>query len=78
MTEQERQTAARRRRERRLGKATLLVGAAVAAQVVALEFVLRGWQGETGASIYAGAAVSAALFVAVVVVFLRTLPGRRM
>jgi len=71
MTERERLIAARRRRQRQFNRAAWTLVALVSAQVVALEIVLRGWQRNDETSVFVGIGVSAALFLAAIVVFVR-------
>ena len=59
-------------RARRLVKAAIALVMIVAAQVVALEVVLRGWQGGEAVTVFAGIGASALLCALAVVIFLRT------
>jgi len=60
-------------RANQLRKAAITLVVIVAAQVVALEVVLRGWQGEDAVAVFAGIGVSALLFALSLIIFLRTL-----
>jgi uncharacterized membrane protein len=60
------------RRARQLAKAAIALAVIVAAQVVALEVVLRGWQGKDAAAVFTGIATSALLCILSVIIFLRT------
>jgi hypothetical protein len=60
------------RRARQLGKAAIALAVIVAAQVVALEVVLRGWQGEDVMAVFSGIGASALLCALAVIIFLRT------
>jgi F0F1-type ATP synthase assembly protein I len=62
----------RQRRARQLGKAAIALAVIVAAQVVALEVVLQGWQGEDAVAVFAGISASALLCALAVIIFLRT------
>ena len=62
----------RRRRARHLAKAAIALAVIVAAQVVVLEVVLRGWQGENAVAVFAGIATSALLCILSVIIFLCT------
>jgi F0F1-type ATP synthase assembly protein I len=55
-----------------LGKAAIALVGIVAAQVVALEVVLRGWQATEAVAVLAGAGASAVLCALAVIIFLRT------
>ena len=55
-----------------LKKAAIALVVIVAAQVVALEIVLRGWQGKDAVPVFAGIGVSALLCAAAVIIFLYT------
>jgi len=55
-----------------LGKAAISLVGIVAAQVVALEVVLRGWQGREAVAVFAGIGASALLCSLAVIIFLRT------
>ena len=57
---------------RQLGKAAIALVVIVAAQVVALEVVLRGWQGREAVAVFAGIGASALLCSLAVIIFLRT------
>jgi predicted O-methyltransferase YrrM len=59
-------------RARQLRKAAIALVVIVAAQVVALEMVLRGWQGEEAVTVFTGIGVSALLFALSLIIFLRT------
>ena len=59
-------------RARQLGKAAIALAVIIAAQVVALEVVLRGWQGREAMSVFAGIGASALLCALAVIIFLRT------
>ena len=59
-------------RARQLTKAAIALAVIVAAQVVVLEIVLRGWQGEDAVAVFTGIAVSALLCILSVIIFLRT------
>ncbi len=52
-----------------LGRAVLAMAAIVALQVVALEFVLRGWQAHHGTTVFIGIGVDGFLFVLALAVF---------
>lgn len=58
-------------RARQLGKAAIALVVIVAAQVVALEVVLRGWQGEEAVAVFTGIGASALLCAIGVIIFLR-------
>ncbi len=62
----------RQGRARQLAKVAIALAVIVAAQVVVLEFVLRGWQGEDAATVFTGIATSALLCILSVIIFLRT------
>ena len=62
----------RQGRARQLAKVAIALAVIVAAQVVVLEFVLRGWQGEDAATVFTGIAASALLCILSVIIFLRT------
>lgn len=62
----------RQRRARQLGKAAIALAVIVAAQVVALEVVLRGWQGKDVVAVFAGIGASALLCALAVIIFLFT------
>ena len=57
---------------RQLGKAAIALVVIVGAQVVALEVVLRGWQGWEAATVFAGIGASGLLCVLAVIIFLLT------
>jgi hypothetical protein len=57
---------------RQLGKAAIALAVIVAAQVVALEVVLRGWQGREAVTVFAGIGASGLLCALTVVIFLLT------
>ena len=59
-------------RARRLGKAAIALAVIIAAQVVALEVVLRGWQAEEAISVFAGIGASALFCALSVIIFLCT------
>jgi len=59
-------------RARQIGKAAIALAVIVAAQVVALEVVVRGWQGEDAVSVFAGIGASAILCALAVIIFLYT------
>ena len=65
-------TQIQQRIARQLKKAAIALVLIVAAQVVALEVVLRGWQGEDTVAVFAGIGVSALLCAIAVIIFLRT------
>ncbi len=60
------------RRARQLAKVAIALVVIVAAQVVALEVVLRGWQGGDVLSVFAGIGASTLLCAVAVIIFLRT------
>jgi len=62
----------RQGRARQLAKVAIALAGIVAAQVVVLEFVLRGWQGENAVAVFTGIAASALLCILSVIIFLRT------
>ncbi len=62
----------RRRRARQLAKAAIALAVIVAAQVVVLEVVLRGWQGENTVAVFTGIATSALRCILSVIIFLCT------
>jgi F0F1-type ATP synthase assembly protein I len=64
------QISAQRARQLRNGAIALVV--IVAAQVVALEVVLRGWQAKNTLSVFAGIGASALLCALALIIFLRT------
>ena len=55
-----------------LKKGAIALAVIVAAQVVALEVVLRGWQGMNGVAVLAGIGASALLCALAVIIFVRT------
>lgn len=59
-------------RARQIGKAAIALAVIVAAQVVALEVVVRGWQGKDAVVVFAGIGASAILCVLAVIIFLYT------
>ena len=59
-------------RARRIGKAAIALAVIVAAQVVALEVVVRGWQAEDAVVVFAGIGASAMLCALAVIIFLYT------
>ena len=59
-------------RARQLGKAVIALVVIVAAQVVTLEVVLRGWQGKNAVAVYIGIGVSALFCAIAVIIFLLT------
>lgn len=59
-------------RARQLGKAVMALVVIVAAQVVALEVVLRGWQGRDALVVFSGIGASAILCALAVIIFLWT------
>ena len=65
-------TQKQQRRARQLAKAAIALVLIVAAQVVALEVVLRGWQGLDAKAVFVGIGASAFLCAAAVIIFLRT------
>jgi len=65
-------TQTRQRIARQLGKGAITLAVIVAAQVVALEVVLRGWQNEDAGAVFAGISASALLCALAVIIFLRT------
>ena len=60
-------------RAHQLRKAAITLVVIVAAQVVSLEVVLRGWQAEDAVAVFVGIGVSALLFALSAIIFLRTL-----
>ena len=62
----------RQRVARKLGKAVFALAVVVAAQIVALEVVLRGWQAEEAMAVFVGIGSSALLFALSLILFLRT------
>ena len=65
-------TQKQQRTARQLAKAAIALVLIVAAQVVALEVVLRGWQGLDAKTVFAGIGASALLCALAVIIFLRT------
>jgi multidrug transporter EmrE-like cation transporter len=63
-------------RAQQLRKAAIALVVIVAAQVVALEVVLRGWQGGESFPVFSGIGVSALLCALSIIVFLRMHPRR--
>ena len=61
-----------RQRARQLRKAAIALVVIVAAQVVALEVVLRGWQGKDAVAVFTGIGASALLCAIAVMIFLRS------
>ncbi len=59
-------------RARQIGKAAIALAVIVAAQVVALEVVVRGWQGKDAVAVFAGIGASAVLCALAVIIFLYT------
>jgi hypothetical protein len=59
-------------RARQLGKVAIALAVIIAAQVVALELVLRGWQAGEAVVVFAGIIASACLCALSVVIFLCT------
>jgi predicted membrane channel-forming protein YqfA (hemolysin III family) len=59
-------------RARQLGKAVIVLVVIVAAQVVALEVVLRGWQGKDAMVVYIAIGASALFCAIAVIIFLWT------
>jgi F0F1-type ATP synthase assembly protein I len=57
---------------RQLRKAAIALVVIVAAQVVVLEIVLRGWQGKDAVTVYIGIVASALLCAGAVIIFLYT------
>jgi uncharacterized membrane protein (DUF373 family) len=57
---------------RQLRKAAIALVVIVAAHVVALEIVLRGWQGKDDVTVYTGIGASAVLCALAVIIFLYT------
>ena len=62
----------RQQRAQQLSKLAIALAVIVAAQVVALEVVLRGWQGGDAVAVFAGIGTSALLCTLAVIIFLRT------
>jgi predicted tellurium resistance membrane protein TerC len=59
-------------RARQLRNAAIALVLIIAAQVVALEVVLRGWQAKNAVAVFAGIGASALLCALAVTIFLRT------
>jgi hypothetical protein len=59
-------------RARHLGKVAIALAVIVAAQIVALEVVLRGWQGWDALTVFVGIGASALLCALAVTLFLYT------
>jgi hypothetical protein len=57
---------------RQLGKAAIALVVIVGAQVVALEVVLRAWQGREAMTVFAGIGASGLLCALAVIIFLYT------
>jgi hypothetical protein len=68
------QTSVQARQERagQLRKVAIALVVIVAAQIVALEVVLRGWQGREAVTVFAGIGASGLLCALAVVIFLLT------
>ncbi len=62
----------RHQKSRQIGKAAITLAVIVAAQVVALEVVLRSWQGKDAVAVFAGIGASALLCALAVMIFLCT------
>jgi multidrug transporter EmrE-like cation transporter len=62
----------RQERARRLRKVVIALVGVVAAQVVALEVVLRGWQAGEALTVFAGIGASGLLCASAVIIFLLT------
>jgi hypothetical protein len=60
------------RKGRQLRNAAIALVVIVAAQVVALEVVLRGWQGRNALAVFTGIGASALLCAVAVIIFLGT------
>jgi hypothetical protein len=60
------------RRARQLAKVAIALAVIVAAQVVALEVVLRGWQGGDAVAVFVGIGASTLLCALSVIIFLCT------
>ena len=54
-----------------LKKGAIVLAVIVAAQVVALEVVLRGWQGRNAAPVFGGIVASAVLCALAIIIFVR-------
>jgi len=63
---------ARQERAGQLRKVAIALVVVVAAQIVALEVVLRGWQGREAVTVFAGIGASGLLCALAVVIFLLT------
>jgi F0F1-type ATP synthase assembly protein I len=63
---------AREEKARQLRKVAIALVVIVAAQIVALEVVLRGWQGREAVTVFAGIGASGLLCALAVVIFLLT------
>jgi multidrug transporter EmrE-like cation transporter len=63
-------------RARQLRKRVIVLLAIVAAQIVALEVVLRGWQAGDAAAVFAGIGASALLCALAGTIFLYTRSGK--
>ena len=59
-------------RAEKLRKAAIALVVIVAAQIVALEVVLRAWQGREAVTVFAGVGASGLLCVLAVIIFLLT------
>ena len=59
-------------RSQQLRNAVIALVLIVAAQIVALEVVLRGWQGKDSVAVFAGIGASALLCALAVIIFLYT------
>ena len=66
---------ARQERAGKLRKVAIALVVIVAAQVVALEVVLRGWQGREAVTVFAGIGASGLLCALAVIIFLLTRKG---
>ncbi len=60
------------RRARQLAKAAITLAVIIAAQVVALELVLRAWQGEDAMTVFIGIGASTLLCAIAVIIFFRS------
>jgi low affinity Fe/Cu permease len=60
------------RRARHLGKIAIMLAVIVGAQIIALEVVLRGWQGWDALTVFVGIGASAFLCALAVTLFLYT------
>jgi len=63
---------ARQERAGQLRKVAIALVVIVAAQIVALEVVLRGWQGREAVTVFAGIGASGLLCALAVIIFLLT------